>query len=253
MAWSSSDPAVATVDNEGHVTAVAPGTAAVTVTASQGTRTYTASCEFTVIEGVTDLTLNKSSLKLAVEGTAVLKATVQPEQFEGQVKWSSSDTKIAKVSGKGKVTALKAGTCTITCKATDGSGMEASCEVTVYVPVTKLKPSTTKQIVISETKTQKVSVKVSPANATDKSVTWSSSNKKIATVDSKGKITGVKKGSCTITAKANDGSGVVAKFKVLVEPIDPIKITKMKTWWWVRGLEALLSRENLSCQPVIVE
>jgi uncharacterized protein YjdB len=127
VSWSSSDATIATVAN-GKVTAVKAGTATITVKTEDGG--YTATCAVTVTIPVTGVTLNKSTLALVAGSSATLAATITPEDATNKsVTWSSSDTSIATVSD-GKVTAVKAGTATITVTTTDGS-KTATCAVTV--------------------------------------------------------------------------------------------------------------------------
>ena len=215
VTWSSSDTAVATVDGSGKVTAVKAGTA--TITAKAGN--VTASCSVTVKEknvSVTEISVNKTTLELAVGGAETLTVTVKPGNASDKtVTWSSSDTAVATVDGNGKVTAVKAGSATITAKA---GNVTASCSVTVKektVSVTEVSVNkTTLELTVEGTETLTVAVK--PENASDKTVTWSSSDTAVATVDGNGKVTAVKEGTATITATTKDG-GKKAECKVTVK------------------------------------
>ena len=142
MTWESSDTKVVTVDN-GLVTAVAEGTATITVTTADGGKTAT--CEVTVTQPaetpVTSVTLDKTSLTLDVGGSDTLTATVKPDNATNKaVTWSTSNKNVATVNN-GVVTAVGAGTATITAAASDGSGKTATCEVTVNGPVLPPQPS----------------------------------------------------------------------------------------------------------------
>lgn len=142
VTWKSSDTKVATVDN-GLVTAVAEGTATITVTTADGGKTAT--CEVTVTQPaetpVTSVTLDKTSLTLDVGGSDTLTATVKPDNATTKtVTWSTSDKNVATVQD-GVVTAVGAGKATITAAASDGSGKTATCEVTVNGPVVPPQPS----------------------------------------------------------------------------------------------------------------
>ncbi len=129
--WSSSDPAVATVE-DGGVTAVGGGTATITVTTEEG---LTASCVVTVTVPVTNISLDESGIALEVGENQVLTETVNPSDATNQnVTWSSSDEAVATVDG-GDVTAVGAGTATITATTEDGS-FTATCSVTVTEPAT---------------------------------------------------------------------------------------------------------------------
>ena len=176
---------------------------------------------YTVIDStkaVKSVSLNKSGISIAVKETKTLVATVSPSNSANKsVKWSSSNSKIAKVSSTGKITGVKAGIATITVKTVDGRKI-AKCKVTVtkapiiVVKSVSLNKSST-SIAIKETKT--LVATVSPSNAANKSVTWSSSNSKIVKVSNTGKITGVKAGTATITVKTADGRKI-AKCKITV-------------------------------------
>ncbi len=215
--WKSSNTAVATVDAKGNVKAVAPGTATITVTATDliGQK-VSANCEVTVIYQVTGITLNKTTMSLHMGKSETLTATVSPGNATNKaVTWNSSDTSVAKVDTDGKVTAVAPGTVTITATAQDGSDKSASCKVTVIRPVTKISINWTRQYLeVGETST--LTVTVSPDNATNKAVTWKSSDTTVATVDANGKVTAVGEGTATITVTAQDGSGKSASCTIIV-------------------------------------
>ena len=163
------------------------------------------------------VTLTRTSKKKAP--TYLLEATVAPEDATNKkLNWSSSNADVATVDKNGKVKAVSAGTCVITCKATDGSGVKAKCKVTV-------KDKKVTSIALKKTKaTLKVGVtfdlvvkSIKPADALNKKVKWVSSNKKIATVDKNGKVTAKKKGKCIITCVAADGSKVYAECAITVK------------------------------------
>ena len=129
LTWASDANGVATVDQNGKVNAVAPGTANITVTTQDGS--HTATCAVTVTQPVTGVTLDPTSLSLFTGDTATLTATVEPENATNKnVTWSSDKPEVATVEN-GKVTAVKEGTATITVTAQDGSGVSTSCSVTV--------------------------------------------------------------------------------------------------------------------------
>lgn len=119
------------------------------------------------------------------------------------VSWSSSNTGVATVDASGVVTAVGGGTGTITVKTADG-GYTASCTVTVTVPVTGVSLDKS-ALVINKGNTGSLTATITPADATDKAVTWNSSNTSIATVDSFGHVTAVSYGTATISATTQDG------------------------------------------------
>ena len=208
VTWASSDEAVATVDANGKVTGVKAGEATITVTTEDGGKTAT--CKVTVSDkeiNVTGVTLNKASVELNVGASETLTATIAPADATNQnVTWTSSDAAVATVDANGKVTGVKAGEATITVTTEDG-GKTATCKVTVkanavaVTGVTLNKASVELNVGASETLT----ATIAPADATNKNVTWSSSDAAVATVDANGKVTGVKAGEATITVTTEDG------------------------------------------------
>ena len=213
VTWSSSEEAIAKVDQNGKVTAVKAGTATITVTTTDGGKTAT--CAVTVIAKVASVSLDKTAITLAEGETQTLTATIAPDNAtDKSVTWSSSDEAIAKVDQNGKVTAVKAGTATITVTTTDG-GKTATCAVTVIAKVASVSlDKTSMTLTVGETQT--LTATVAPDNAQDKSVTWSSSDATVATVDQDGKVTAVKAGTATITVTTTDG-GKTATCAVTVQ------------------------------------
>lgn len=206
VTWSSSNPDVATVDGEGHVTAVAAGTATITVTTTDGGKTAT--CTVTVKEKVypvETVTLDKEALVLFVgEAAVALTATISPDNATNKnVTWTSSDPNVATVDENGNVTAVAVGTASITVKTEDGNKTD-ECAVTVkaHVASVSLDKTTLEMFVGGEPVS--LTATVSPENASDKSVTWASSAPAVATVEN-GTITPVAAGSATITVTTTDG------------------------------------------------
>lgn len=210
VTWSSSNDSVATVDaNTGVVTATAGGGGSVTITATakdgsgvKGTFDITVTADAVAVTGVK---LDASTAALKVGETKQLTATVEPANATDQtVTWSTSDQTVATVSTAGLVTAVKAGSATITVTTTDGD-KTATCAVTVSnVGVESVTlNSSAESIVVGKTK--QLTATVAPANATDKTVSWKSSDDKIATVSATGLVTAVKAGSATITVTTTDG------------------------------------------------
>ena len=224
VTWSSSDSSVATVSG-GNVTGVKAGTA--TITASAGGKTATCSVKVTE-QAVSVTTVKLSADKMTVEPgkTATLTATVEPSNAtDKSVTWSSSDTSVATVSG-GTVTGVKAGTSTITATA---GGKSASCVVTVSnstVTVTGITlDKSSENLMVGKKLT--LTAKVAPDNASNKSVTWKSSDTSIATVDN-GVVKGIKAGTATITATtADQGKTVTCKITVKADLSGDTK-TKLK-------------------------
>lgn len=206
MTWTSSNEGVAKVNAAGKVTGVSGGVAIITGTTEDGG--YTAICTVTVTEKVTTVSLNHSSYRLVKGKTVKLKATVTSNTATNpKVKWTTSKKKIATVTSTGLVKGKKVGTCVIKATATDGSKKSAKCTIRVIQRISSLQINKTYAKVM-QGKTLTLKTKIKPSNATIKRLTWSSSDETIATVTSKGKVTGITPGSCTITAKTTDGSNI---------------------------------------------
>lgn len=168
------------------------------------------------------ITLSKKSATVKKGKTLKLKATIKPKDAtQKTVVWSSSSKKIASVSSKGVVKGVKAGKAVITAKV-KGTKIKASCKITVTVPVSKITIKGDSEVIIGNTITLKATVK--PKDASNKKVTWSSSDTSVASVDANGKVTAVAPGQVTITATAQDGSKKSASKIVTVKEKEVTKI-----------------------------
>ena len=226
VTWTSSAVSVASVDSNGKITAKTAGSAVITCK-SVSDNSVVGICNVTVKAKVqtpteikvSTISLNKTTASVTKGKTLQLTATVTPTNATNKVvTWRTSDKNVAMVSENGLVTAKSAGTATITCTAKDGSNVKATCKITVKNPVVKVTKvtlnKTTATLAPKETLTLKATV--TPTNATNKAVTWKSSNTKIATVSSSGKVTAKAAGTVTITCRAKDGSGKKATCKITV-------------------------------------
>jgi len=155
---------------------------------------------------VTGVTMSPTTASVAVGSTQQLTATIAPANATNQnVTWTSSNTAVATVGASGIVTAVGAGTATITVTTADGS-KTATCAITaatVAVTGVTMSPTTAS---INTGGTQQLTATIAPANASNQSVTWTSSNTAIATVSATGLVTAVAAGTATITVKTADGS-----------------------------------------------
>lgn len=174
---------------------------------------------------VSGVALDKKVATINVGKKVTVKATVTPANADNKtLVWTSSNTKIATVSN-GVVKGVKAGRVIITAKTTDGSNISATCTVTVKQPVTRI--SLSKKATMYTGKKLTLNAKVNPANASNKALTWKSSNTKIAKVASNGVVTGVKAGTVKITATAKDGSRKSATCTVTVrQSVSKITLSK---------------------------
>ena len=224
VTWSSSNPEFATVDN-GVVTAVSAGEAIITVTTEDGAKTAT--CKVTVnapqTVPVTGVTLDKAELTLEKGSTGTLTATVAPQNATNNtVTWSSSNPEFVTVAN-GTVTAVSAGTATITVTTADGNH-KATCTVTVIpktVQVSGIQVQGSASVYVGGS--TKLTATVTPTNATNQKVTWSSNNESVATVGTDGTVTAVSAGTATITVTTEDGQKTAA-CTVTVLSVDRTKL-----------------------------
>jgi len=224
VTWTSSDTAVATVSN-GKVTAVKAGTA--TITAKAGDKTAT--CKVTVTVPLTGIKLNKSTLSLEKGKSSTLTVTYTPSDTTADktVTWTSSDTAVATVSN-GKVTAVKAGTATITAKV---GTKTATCKVTVTVKTTGIRISSEAET-IDINGTVQLKAEVLPEDASNKKITWSTSDNTTATVSTSGKVKGLKPGTVIITAQTESGEKAECKVRVQFSDVtDPGQFYYEYIYW----------------------
>lgn len=163
---------------------------------------------------VSSITLDKSEASLTIGETLQLTATLIPEEAtDKSVTWSSSDEKVATVTAEGLATAVGIGKVVITATTNDGTSLSATCEITVLpVYVTSVTLNYTEYAIeTTKAKTLQLTSTVLPDNATDKSLTWETSDDTVATVSDTGLVTIWKAGYALITATANDGSGCEAE------------------------------------------
>lgn len=206
---------------EARIIATGAGQATLTMTVDDGKKVRTAKVKVVVTTRQIVPKLNKTKATItmikgedkSLQLTATDKQTGEPIE----VKWSSSDKKIAKVTKNGLVKPLKAGKVTITATSTDGLETKATCKITIKQnPVKALKVKKTElTMTVGEEKTLKVKVK--PTDAYDKGLTFKSSKSKVVSVDKDGKLVAKKAGKATITAKATDGSKKSVKITVTVK------------------------------------
>ena len=174
----------------------------------------------------TTIELNETSTEITEGGTMQLTATVLPEDATDKtVTWVSSDETVATVDENGLVTAVAAGTATITATTNDGSELSASCAVTVLPNIVLATSMDLNQsnAEVNVGETVQLTAIVLPEDATDKTVTWASSDESVAAVDENGLVTAVAPGTATITATTNDGSELSASCVVTVmNPVAPV-------------------------------
>jgi uncharacterized protein YjdB len=245
VTWSSNSPGVAVVNASGLVTGVSAGTATITVLTQQGG--HTAFCTVNVTnENIppTGVTLNKTSTTISVGVAETLVATVLPSNATNKnVAWSSSSPSVANVNSSGLVTGVSTGSATIIVSTQQG-GYTAFCSITVnpaHVAPTGVslnKTAMTLGLGSSET----LVATVQPSNATNKNVTWSSSNPSVAMVNASGLVTGVTAGAATIVAATQEG-GHTATCNVTVQmiPVASVMLNKTATTLPIGANETLVA------------
>ena len=229
VTWSSSNTGVATVSSSGVVTARKAGTAVITCK-SQSDATKKATCTITVKNpSISRVSLSASSMSLRTGENRTIQAYAFPSNavITGVV-WKSSNTGVVAISGSGSSVTLQArgaGTATISCLMNDDNGRSAYgiCNVTVNASEVKVTGITLNQSSVSVElgSTTTLAATISPADATNRNITWRSSDTAVATVSSSGAVTGIGEGTATITCTAADGSGRSASCTVKVTDYTP--------------------------------
>ena len=218
VVWTSSDPTIATVNEYGRVDCIEAGECVITATSLD--TGVSADCILTVTQSIESVSLNYSSYKLEKGETFQLIPTIKPDDADDKtVRWTSSDTSVATVDENGVVKAIAGGVAIITCTTND-RGLIASCEVTVheYVEGVEITGNPGRMNIGDEIP---LSVTISQPTASDKTVSWTSSDLNVITVTPKGVIKAVGVGTARITATATDGSQVYDFIDV--EVINPVR------------------------------
>ena len=200
--WSSNNTGIATVVN-GLITGVSTGTTTITVTTIDGS--YNANVSVTVALGVSSVSVVPTSITLHPIQTSQIVATVLPSNaLNKNVTWSTNRSNIATVNSSGLITAIGNGTATITVTTQDGN-KTAIVAVIVTTLVTSVRVNLT-SVTLRPNNTRQITATVLPATASNKIITWSSSNTNIATVSNQGLIQGLRVGNAIITVRTQDGN-----------------------------------------------
>lgn len=210
--WRSTNTSVVSVDQTGHYKALKSGFAYIYAT-SEDNEHIERFCEINVNVPPVEVNIQESSLNLKRGQSYQLNYTAySPTGVDVAFKWESVDPKIASVNQKGVITALREGVISITLNSSYYNGGDMVL-VTVTNPVSALKMNKTSANMTKGSYLQ-LSASVSPSDASNKGLTWTSSNKNILTVSSSGKVYAKGFGTATITAQAKDGSKVKAASRI---------------------------------------
>ena len=192
MVYTSQNPSVATVNDAGKITAKAAGKTKITVKAGSKEKTIAVTVTKKAVK-VKSLKMKKAALTMNKGTQTYVSYKVNPTGATTTLKWKSSNKNVAAVDQTGKIVAKKAGKATITVTA---NGKKATVKVSVVDPCTSVKVQS--KLTLKAGKSAKLKVTTTP-KTTGQKATFKSSNKKVATVDSKGKVKALKKGTAKIT------------------------------------------------------
>ena len=219
--WKSTNEKVAQVDANGLVTFKSAGHASI-IASSDINPQITATCDLTIIKTVDSIKLDKTEITLAVGETYKLGATISPSDASNQnLNYKSLDPKVADISKTGLITGKQAGTAYITVSTPDGK-VTANCTVKVTQKATGMKLSAA-SLILDVGESYTLEVTFNPKNTTETKVLWSVSDKSVAKVDAKGKVTAIAAGETLITAKSSNGLTAVCKVKVN-QPVGNIEL-----------------------------
>lgn len=223
IVWTSSDASVAKVDAKGRVIGAAAGKCIITATTGNG---LIATCNVTVNQQVSSIAIDPTEAEIEIGEELELSVEFNSDDVTNKdVKWKSSNPDVAKIDKKGVVTGVRGGITVITVTSEE-NGMTATSIITVIEKVAGIKLNETSLYLAPKEKFTLIAT-VENKSATSKRMKWTSSNKKVVTVNSKGVLVAKKIGSATIKVEARDGSGAEATCKVrVVRPASSLSVDK---------------------------
>jgi len=240
VVWKSSDPSIATVDENGYVTATGKGTVYIEAISEEGE--YSAVCEVRAVKTVyaEGIRITSNVKKINVGKSAQLRASFNPSDTTNQkVYWSSSNSEIATVDSFGKVTALAEGTVTITATSEDGGFTDSNTIEIIFVH-TESVTFEDDHIELKENVIKKLKYTILPKDASNQKVSFVSDNESVLTVDQEGNIRAVSEGSAVVTVTTEDGNKT-AQCTVTVSPKDV----------YIKGLAPSYTYTGTAIKPAI--
>ena len=237
LIWISSNNKIVDVDQAGNVSAISSGSAIVSVYLNSNS-SVRANCYVSVKPEevmASKIKMNTNKVELTVGDSKVLIPTIEPSNVTNKnVKWISSNEKVITVDKNGSIKAVGVGSATVKVMMDNDSKIFDNCEVSVKaknIIVSKIALNMNSlKLVVGDT--SKLSPVITPSNATDKSVKWSSNNEKIVTVDDNGNLKAVGVGNATIRVMMNNNAKIFAECNIVVNPktidVKKIKISKSK-------------------------
>ena len=252
--WVSNNPQIAAVDEDGTVTGLKRGSAVISAIAEDGSGAK-GSITISVIQPVTGLTITPGLIEVTTGKSVQARTTAQPaDASDKSVTWYSSDNSIA-TAANGRITGVKAGTCTVTCASNTNPEITASATVIVSQLVKKIEFTTPKEYLSIRVGEQtQLQWAIEPDDATETGVTFKSAHPKIATVDENGVATGVGRGTATIYVTAQDATKKRAATKVtVIQPVTGVEMQQPLYYvqqGWDGYIRAVVQPRNANNQKV---
>ena len=220
ITWESEDETLASISNNGTLTAMKPGTVYITAKSVDGS--YSKDCRVTIKNKdilIQSIRINPSTKSLMIGESFQLEVEILPTNAtDGLISWISTNSDVVSVTAEGLITALSEGSAQIIATTADGSNLSAICEISVekqFIEITQIQISpSSERIPVGQS--VKLNAIVTPDDATSPNVLWSSTNTSVATVSQDGYVEAVAEGEAIIIASTQDGSNLSATCKISV-------------------------------------
>lgn len=214
LQWNSSDSEIASVDNDGTVTAIAEGNAVITVNCNDISASCTVNVEDETVE-LESISIEPSEAEIAIGDTLILTAVTEPEDISLTLNWTSSDESIVTVNNNGEAVGVASGNAVITVEA---DGKIATCNIKVNAIEAESITLSPTSVTLMEGESTYITATILPENTSDKTLTWSSSDNTVAEINASGMITAISTGNATITAETVNGKTANCSVTVILKP-----------------------------------